>query len=190
VAFLAPLKTLDPQWQLGAFTILTIILSGIIHNLNIPLIRLYEGYRWRDTLFGRLLSKSQENKRADLRNRYDKLQALASSLPVVKNTILRCCCREWNSLGKILARDFPRFYSILPTRLGNVLRNSEEYPDYQYGIDGITLWPRLVAVIEDKYAKSLTKPDTSRLHDIQCLFELAARRAAANRRAFQSRPAL
>jgi hypothetical protein len=180
--FFAPLKALDPQWQLAALTILAIILSGILNNLNISIIRLYEGYRWQNTSIGGWFTERQESRRAALQGRYNRLQPLASSLwrstnqqrdkaaLKERNAEYQAACaehyrllqqsynavlREWNLLGAKLANNYPRIQGVLPTRLGNVLRSSEEYPLYQYGMDGITLWPRLVGVIEEKYFSSL-----------------------------------
>jgi hypothetical protein len=42
--------------------------------------------------------------------------------------------------------------SVLPTRLGNVIRSFEAYPQRQYGMSAIYLWPRLVGVIDKEYA--------------------------------------
>ncbi|HEY0783453.1 MAG TPA: hypothetical protein VGE98_13425, partial [Thermoanaerobaculia bacterium] len=48
---------------------------------------------------------------------------------------------------------YPKGASILPTRFGNAIRSFENYPERQYGMFAITLWPRLVAVIEPAYAE-------------------------------------
>jgi uncharacterized repeat protein (TIGR01451 family) len=45
--------------------------------------------------------------------------------------------------------------------LGNVIRNFEEYPDRQYGIGAIALWPRLIAKIDKEYATILDNAKTS-----------------------------
>jgi len=48
---------------------------------------------------------------------------------------------------------FPsRESSVLPTRLGNVIRSFEDYPQRQYRMSAIYLWPRLVGVIDKDYA--------------------------------------
>ena len=40
---------------------------------------------------------------------------------------------------------------ILPTRLGNILRAAESYPQLRYRIDSVPLWPRMVYAIDEKY---------------------------------------
>jgi hypothetical protein len=55
--------------------------------------------------------------------------------------------------GRRLNEEFPiERTSVLPTRLGNVIRSFEDYPERQYGMDGVTLWPRLVAKINKDHA--------------------------------------
>ena len=49
--------------------------------------------------------------------------------------------------------------AALPTKFGNVLRAFETYPLTVYGAEGITVWPRLLAVIPDAYQKQI---DTAR----------------------------
>ncbi len=46
---------------------------------------------------------------------------------------------------------------LLPTRLGNVMRASEVYPFYRYGIDGITIWPRLYNFLPNNIKDDLEK---------------------------------
>lgn len=50
-------------------------------------------------------------------------------------------------------REFPSSEgSVLPTRLGNAIRSFEDYPQRQYRMSAIYLWPRLVGVIDKDYA--------------------------------------
>jgi hypothetical protein len=39
---------------------------------------------------------------------------------------------------------------VMPTTLGNVLRNAEYYPRDRYGIEAIVVWPRLYLVVPDR----------------------------------------
>jgi hypothetical protein len=44
---------------------------------------------------------------------------------------------------------------LLPTTLGNVLRASETYPQERYGINGITIWPRLSHILPKEFVSEL-----------------------------------
>src|SRR5579862_8224715 len=52
-ALLASLSGLDEKLSLLALMVVAIVLSGLLYYLNIPLIRLYEGYPWQETWLGR-----------------------------------------------------------------------------------------------------------------------------------------
>lgn len=45
--------------------------------------------------------------------------------------------------------------NLLKTKFGNVLRASEIYASERYGIDGLTLWPRLAHVLPREFTASL-----------------------------------
>jgi hypothetical protein len=55
--FLASLASIDKQWQVVAVSFTAIVLSGLLYNLNIPILRMYEGYPWKDSWIGRKLTR-------------------------------------------------------------------------------------------------------------------------------------
>ena len=48
-----------------------------------------------------------------------------------------------------------KWEEVLPTRLGNILRNGETYPSQRYGVDAIRVWPRLYHLIPDTLRESM-----------------------------------
>src|SRR5437660_916774 len=45
----------DSSWQVVALTFIVLRATGLLYNLNIPIIRLYEGYPWDQSWIGRLM---------------------------------------------------------------------------------------------------------------------------------------
>jgi hypothetical protein len=203
---LKPFEALDTQWKVLAVLFVTIVLSGLLFNLNILLIRLYEGYPWQDWWIGRRKSGRHQVKFAALKLRETRLATLANLMdpdatapapgPPDASLIFQELIRlspglqltdsadgtpgasgagsderkkiysklldEWNLVKRRLNGEFPgRTSLILPTRLGNVIRSFEYYPDKEYGMDAIALWPRLVACIDKDYAVSVDDAKTS-----------------------------
>lgn len=50
----------------------------------------------------------------------------------------------------------PTIKEMLPTRLGNLLRNGESYPLARYGVDAVRVWPRLYHIIPDTMRSSMS----------------------------------
>ncbi|HEX8670661.1 MAG TPA: hypothetical protein VF710_02180 [Longimicrobium sp.] len=68
----------------------------------------------------------------------------------------------WRSrLGQRVTSEYPGGALVLPTRLGNVIRAFEEYPRAVYGISAISLWPRLIAVVDKDYKPVLDEAKAS-----------------------------
>ena len=158
---LKPLQDLDTQWKAIAISFLTIVITGLLYGVNIPLIRLYEGYPWRQLVIGRWRT-----------NKYKRLFRIALSewkgTPHIeyawreRRDQLSRFTEQKDFAGRTLFLDFPaREDLVLPTRLGNVIRSFESYPFRQYHMEAITFWPRLVAKVDKEYAAGIEETKTS-----------------------------
>jgi uncharacterized repeat protein (TIGR01451 family) len=149
------LIALDQQWNLGATLLIAIVVTGVLYNLNIPLIRLLEGYPWQRTAVGRVRSAHHLAAAAAARARYEGMRTL-SWAPGADAALRETIEEERRRLGVVVNTRFPRDLGlVLPTRLGNALASFEDYPHHQYGMLAVHLWPRLVAVIPKEYAAVL-----------------------------------
>ena len=149
------LRALDPQWQGVAMAGLTVLFSGLLYTLNTPIIRFYEGYPWAHSYVGQALVWWQKR-------RWSKVTSLAYGVSAVVGagtSVSPAAKGDLRTLAEGMLRRFRAEFpsqasSVLPTRLGNVIRSFEDYPRRQYGMSAIPLWPRLVAVIDPGYAES------------------------------------
>lgn len=48
-----PLAGLDKEWKIVAITFTAIVVSGLIYNLNIQILQLFQGYPWKDSWIGK-----------------------------------------------------------------------------------------------------------------------------------------
>lgn len=155
------IENLDTK-DLVVLSLITVVLSGLLHNLNIPIMRVYEGYPWKDSLLGQWLTDRYKKQ-------FDRLNARLEGMRVVRdilNAESHKDATEFSSrvdrINLRLANEFPsKRPSILPTRFGNVMRSFEDYPRRQYGISAITLWPRLIGKIDKEYAATIDDSKTS-----------------------------
>ena len=103
------LAGLDTAKVVG-ISFLTIVLSGLLYNMNIPILRLYEGYPWRRSWIGSWLSRRHtarfeaaqlrlEGMRAVLRKMEAVEKDLAANSQFVSEVI-----ENWKSLGSPLRR--------------------------------------------------------------------------------------
>lgn len=76
---LGTLETEETGWQAAAVLFVTAVIASILFNLNIPLIRLYEGYAFRDSRLGRWLEGRQREKYRALRDEIDSLYRLCAA---------------------------------------------------------------------------------------------------------------
>lgn len=162
-------------------TLITIAIGAAyaLSALNVPLTQLYEGYAYRDTWVGRGLAmlhyhrkvsleqKAQEFERqANLReNDFQVLQDSFIQRGLVSRELWKAYAAYQNALNQHerASDELLRFYPtdekrILPTRLGNVFANFEDYPRQLYGMESVLLWPRMVpALIQSKYGELIER---------------------------------
>jgi hypothetical protein len=168
-SILVPLAGLDEKWELFVLTLVTIVFSGLLYNLNTPVLRIYEGYPWKETLFGRWKTGRYRKKLRALEAQKEGLYPLRKTiraegeahqaaepndrhLPLLRSWIQGTRAQEDAVLRDLFAL-YPKERSVLPTRFGNAIRSFENYPERQYGMASIVLWPRLIAVIDPAYAE-------------------------------------
>lgn len=112
-----------------AIFILVTIVAYLLKAFTRSLVQLYEGY-WPLWL-GRWTTRWVEKRWKRLR--CERKEA-AESGDMVRYAVLQ----------HRLYHGYPsRVERLLPTRLGNLLRAAEDYPDIAYGMDGVFWWPRL-----------------------------------------------
>lgn len=153
----------------------TLTISYTLYAFNYIFIRFLEGYVWKDWKFGpgskacadmlakqKRLSKEIMDLKAEQAN-LDELIAELKNGPAeglsLDESLLDLQKTETNlrKAEVMLEANYPTNpNAILPTRLGNVIAAFEEYPNSRYGMDSITLWPRLIPVLqESKYLNFL-----------------------------------
>jgi hypothetical protein len=50
---------------------------------------------------------------------------------------------------------------IMPTRLGNILKNAELYPKQRYKIDAVLIWPRLYCLVPERFIQAIAEAKSS-----------------------------
>jgi uncharacterized repeat protein (TIGR01451 family) len=163
----------EEKWAAVTLGFVVLVLTGLLYNLNISIIRLYEGYPWRLSWIGALFT-------------WPKKKCFRAAVPL--RLSLRYLRREWGKLDPhsqqarslggqqtelalFINSELPdREEFILPTRLGNVIRCFERYPAVAYGMDAIVLWPRLISKIDSSFGSSIDDAKTSFDFMLNCSF--------------------
>ncbi len=159
-------KSLDRQWFLFAFTFL------ILYNLNVPIIRLYEGYPWRNSRLGQWLTKRQEANLQRHQTAFVRLRALRETLKASdkNHSSLPDVRTQLNIAARLKFNEYPETHKVLPTRLGNMIRSFEDYPWRQYHMASVTLWSRIIGVAPKEYVAMADDAKTSLDFFLNCSF--------------------
>lgn len=121
----------------------TTLLALLLHPLQLPLVRILEGY-WPDLrvlhpLRGHLL------RRKSTQMRKEAARTVVSQTSTA-HEVQKALEADWD-----LRRHFPPPGTpLLPTALGNVLRAAEATAGRPFGLEAVTAWPRLYPLIGDR----------------------------------------
>lgn len=140
------------EWSLQNVTVQILVIIGIVawlvffasllNNQLVWITRQYEGYwDWVPLGVGRRLRKIRTTYHQRMIEEAD-YQSTYYLYPPSK-----------------YSKEYAKY--VMPTRLGNILRNSELYSHARYGIDAVLFWPRLLAVVGEGYMKSLEESKSS-----------------------------
>jgi hypothetical protein len=141
------LQAIEAQWQVGAGVAVATIVATLLYSLNYLLLRLYEGYGWELSPIGRALTNCQRRRSEKEIEKREKIDALwppeGSELRDYADDL--CVAQHLR---------YPTT-SFLPTRFGNRLRAFEEYPQRQYNLEAIRLWPHFVSELDKDHAAAV-----------------------------------
>lgn len=152
---------LEAEWQAALTVVAVVVAASLLMSLNGPITRLYEGYPLERSRLGAWLRRRHEARvreaegwwtgsRAILRATDRILREGRAGETGLDRDRIAALDAAWNRVGQVLPKLYPRPRRVLPTRLGNAIRAFEDYPRDKYGIYAVTLWPRLLAVVEER----------------------------------------
>lgn len=136
--------TLDTSIQLllaGGFIAWVFLFSSVMESNSTSILRLFEGY-WNIPKVGEFFAKIGRNwhrqKLANLGARFDEDPAAYEEV--------------------YLTYPLPEQTDhLMPTRLGNILKNAELYPFNRYGIDAVLFWPKLYPLFPAEFAAAIAQ---------------------------------
>jgi hypothetical protein len=164
-------QSTEMQWILIASGLASItFFAYVIGNFQTGLIRFFEGY-WqtyplvwlRDSRLY-FYQRRLQYLRVQVKNLNRKITALKNSgtdSNKDKKTALK-----YNRQFIAYRREYHLFFPgredlVMPTRLGNILRASEDYASLRYSIDSVVIWPRLYFYLPDTFIANLTSAETA-----------------------------
>jgi hypothetical protein len=131
--------------------------GAVVQRMTLPVLRFLEGHwpAWLGFLRRRLVLKQT----ARLDKLEDEWKKLADGVEVGSASAEE---RDaYNLLDGRLRRVPTVRESVMPTRVGNVLRAAESRPYEKYGLDAVKCWPQLWLVLPDVARQELTSARAS-----------------------------
>lgn len=181
---------------ISTFLIIVTLIALVVHYLQVPISRLFEGYWQAIPFFRSVVASSKKNYyRKQFLRYFNILDTLEESIPSLELEIqkdkqpspqklleLETQEAKFDFFSGKLTREFPppRFQQqIMPTRLGNIYKAAELYSLDRYGVDSIVFWPRLLEVLPQTFLERLQETkiavDTLLLFSLLCIvFSLMA----------------
>ena len=104
----SPLSGLEKEWKVVGLSFLTIVISGLLYNMNIPILRLYEGYPWRRSWIGSWLERRHIAKFEAAELRIEAMRAVLRRMEAIEKDLganvqfAVQLMENWKSLGSPL----------------------------------------------------------------------------------------
>lgn len=131
-------ESVSHTFQVAGFIAWVTLFANFVASQSMGLLRLYEGY-W-EFPGGGLLKRVGSNWH---RRRLARLAASLDADP-----------RRYEEIYLTYPLPTQR-EEVMPTRLGNILKNSELYPRDRYDIDAVLIWPRLYNLFPESFKQSV-----------------------------------
>ncbi len=146
---------------------IVITISYLFNALNGLMIRLIEGYEFKDNYLFYYLKRMQKKKKDEVLAGIDKCEKQYSALIKYEEDILcemlddRYTKNQLEKIklakNKVKKREAELFEvknayfsseTLMPTAIGNIIKSFEDYPVKRYGIDAVNLWPRMFNILQ------------------------------------------
>lgn len=141
--FTAAARDLSGVELLGLSSLVALV-AVLAHPFSVQRLRFLEGY-WDGSPAAPLARIG----RIRHRRRRRRLEGIIQAKPRTDKEL-----RRWNRASHQLDL-YPDESKLLPTRLGNVLRAAESKAGQRYGLDTVTIWPRLYPHLPNPLARAL-----------------------------------
>lgn len=125
-------------FEIIIFIVWVTLFSNVMASQVNNILRFYEGY-WNFPFSQFFHSKGQGSHQAQLQ----KVKSQLSSDPAAYEKIY--LGYPWKST------------EVMPTRLGNILKNAELYPKDRYKIDAVLIWPRLYNLLPEHFVQTIAE---------------------------------
>lgn len=126
------------------YVVLSTIIAYALFSGNYQIVRFFEGYKFQQclllfTLINKKIRYRISKRLGKVRNKIDKQD---------NDPKLHKFLKIESKLIDKIENIYPKYHEdIMPTKLGNIFRSFEDYPREKYGIETVTIWPRLLLVL-------------------------------------------
>ncbi len=153
IPLLHAINTVTPDgWSFVIFLFICITAAGLLYQLNFFVVRFFEGYYFTDSPFMQRKTARYLREFQAIRRQCENQEIILQTAPPGSRDY-HTALVYWNRQMQRLHSEFPLHPDqCMPTHLGNVIRCFEQYPQREYGIETIVVWPRLITQIDARYA--------------------------------------
>lgn len=149
-----PLEGLEKEWKLLAVLFVAVVASGLIYNLNIQILRFYQGYPWQDSWIGRQRTKRFRNDYKRQEGRIHGMRTLMRAMDAETDTASRT--NDLQLIEQTIAKLRANGVSLREVEAQDIQWEQMWFSaaDYQTRLI-IVRWQRIQGLIYDEYTRML-----------------------------------